>query len=109
MYSDVGNYSFFKPSMVNASTPKETSGKFEFIRYFNVIFLFVLYQDNNDFNLNIAVPQQQSDESELLFNRNSSFANLLREIESLQGSNLNCESTYIFSFLLIFQYIFYMI
>ncbi|CAF3089710.1 unnamed protein product [Rotaria socialis] len=70
--SDVESYSFFKPSMVNTSTPRESI-------------------DKDHSTLNVHVPQQQSNELELLSNQNSLSSNLIREIESLQSPNSNRE------------------
>ncbi|CAF1409337.1 unnamed protein product [Rotaria sordida] len=70
--SDVESYSFFKPSMVNTSTPRESI-------------------DKDHSSLNVHVPQQQSNELELLANQNSLSSNLVREIESLQIPNSNRE------------------
>ncbi|CAF4654759.1 unnamed protein product [Rotaria socialis] len=70
--SDMESYNFFKPSMVNTSTPRESI-------------------DKDHSTLNVHVPQQQSNELELLSNQNSLSSNLIREIESLQSPNSNRE------------------
>ncbi|CAF1645402.1 unnamed protein product [Rotaria sordida] len=58
--------------MVNTSTPRESI-------------------DKDHSSLNVHVPQQQSNELELLANQNSLSPNLVREIESLQIPNSNRE------------------
>ena len=89
---ELENYSRFKSSIRNTSTPKGLIGMF---RLFPTVFFpaFEFSQDNHRSKSTASVPKDQYNQSEPAGNQNSSLLNLVSSIESLQNANSNCEST----------------